>query len=140
MKLLPEIDCLPISETDFSKYDIVAVPFTKSDNGLELGNPKAVKAIEKYFNIELAKLLSNWPDATGKAGELIEVPITAQAAKISRIYFVGIGENSSDDLRKSGAALSRKVKNSGSSVLNALVTTKQSARNHAVAIVLASYS
>jgi leucyl aminopeptidase len=140
VKLLPEIDCLLISDIDFSKYDAVAVPIAKSDNGLELGNPKAVKAIEKYFNIKLDNLLSNWPDATGKAGELIEVPISTPEAKISRIYFVGIGENSSDDLRKAGTSLSRKVKSSGSAILNALVTTKQSARNHSVAIALASYS
>jgi leucyl aminopeptidase len=140
VKLLPEIDCLLISDIDFSKYDAVAVPIAKSDNGLELGNPKAVKAIEKYFNIKLDNLLSNWPDATGKAGELIEVPISAPEAKISRIYFVGIGDNSSDDLRKAGTSLSRKVKSSGSAILNALVTTKQSARNHSVAIALASYT
>jgi len=140
VKLLPNIDCSSISDIDFSKYDIVAIPIIKSGAGVEIGNAKAIKAIEKYFKIELSKLLSNWPDATGKAGELIEVPITAPEAKLSRVYFVGIGENSSDDLRKAGAALSRKVKNSGSSIISALVTTRQSARNHAVAIVLASYS
>ena len=45
MKLLPDIDCLLISDIDFSEYDAVAVPIVKSDNGLELGNPKAIKAI-----------------------------------------------------------------------------------------------
>ena len=140
MKLFPDIGSLSISDIDFSKYDIVAIPIIKSDAGIELGNPKAIKAIDKHFNLELSKLLSNWPDATGKAGELIEVPITEPDTKISRVYFVGVGENSSDDLRKAGAALSRKVKNSGSSIISALVTTRHSARNHAVAIVLASYS
>ena len=140
MKLLPNIDCLPISDIDLSKYDSVAVPIIKSDSGIELGNPKAIKTIEKHFKIELANLLSNWPDATGKAGELLEVPIAASEAKLSRIYFVGVGENTPEDLRKAGTGLSRKVKNSGSAILNTLVTTKQSARSHAVAISLASYS
>ena len=140
MKLLPNIDCLPISDIDLSKYDSVAVPIIKSDSGIELGNPKAIKTIEKHFKIELANLLSNWPDATGKAGELLEVPIAASETKLSRIYFVGVGENTPEDLRKAGTALSRKVKNSGSAILNTLVTTKQSARSHAVAISLASYS
>jgi leucyl aminopeptidase len=140
VKLLPEIDCLTLSDIDFSKYDAVAVPIVKSDDGLGLGNPKAVKAIEKHFQLELANSLSNWPDATGKAGELIEVPISAPDSKITRVYFVGVGENNPDDLRKAGAALSRKVKNSGSAILDLLVTTKQSARNHAIAITLASYS
>ena len=140
MKLLPNIDCFPISEIDLSKYDSVAVPIIKSDSGVELGNPKVIKAIEKHFKIELVNLLSNWPDATGKAGELLEVPIAAPEAKLSRIYFVGVGENTPEDLRKAGTTLSRKVKGSGSAILNTLVTSKQSARSHAVAIVLASYS
>ena len=140
MKLLPNIDCLLISDIDLSKYDSVAVPIIKSDSGAELGNPKAIKVIEKLFKIELANLLSNWPDATGKAGELLEVPVGTTEEKLSRIYFVGIGENTPEDLRKAGTALSRKVKSSGSAILNTLVTTKQSARSHAVAIALASYS
>ena len=140
MKLLPNIDCLLITDIDLSKYDSIAVPFIKSDSSVELGNPKAIKVIEKHFKIELAHLLSNWPDATGKAGELLEVPIATPEDKLSRIYFVGVGENTPEDLRKAGTALSRKVKSSGSAILNTLVTTKQSARSHAVAIVLASYS
>jgi leucyl aminopeptidase len=140
VKLLPNIDCLLISDIDLSKYDSVAVPIIKSDSGAELGNLKAIKTIEKHFKIELANLLSNWPDASGKAGELLEVPIATPEAKLSRIYFIGVGENTPEDLRKAGTALSRKVNNSGSAILNVLVATKQSARSHAVAIALASYS
>ena len=140
MKLLPNLDCFLISDIDLSKYDSVAIPMTKSDSKAELSNPKTNKVIEKYFKTDLADLLSNWPDATGKAGELLEMPITVSGEKLSRIYFVGVGENTPEDLRKAGTALARKVKNSGSAILNTLVTTKQSARSHAVAIVLASYS
>ena len=140
MKLLPNLDCFLISDIDLSKYDSVAIPITKSDSKAELSNPKTNKVIEKYFKTDLADLLSNWPDATGKAGELLEMPITVSGEKLSRIYFVGVGENTPEDLRKAGTALARKVKNSGSAILNTLVTTKQSARSHAVAIVLASYS
>ena len=140
MKLLPNIDCFPISDIDLSKYDSVAIPITKSDSNIVLGNLKAIKSIEKHFNLNLTDLLSNWPDATGKAGELFEVPFSNKSDKLSRIYFVGVGENTPEELRKAGTAIARKVKNSGSTILNALVTTKQSARNHAVAIALASYS
>ena len=140
MKLLPNLDCFLISDIDLSKYDSVAIPISKSDSKAELSNPKTNKVIEKYFKTDLADLLSNWPDATGKAGELLEMPITVSGEKLSRIYFVGVGENTPEDLRKAGTALARKVKNSGSAILNTLVTTKQSARSHAVAIVLASYS
>jgi len=57
VKLLPNIDCSSISDIDFSKYDIVAIPIIKSGAGVEIGNPKAIKAIEKHLNIELSKLL-----------------------------------------------------------------------------------
>ena len=140
MKLAPIINCQQLSELDFSKYDALALPIIKSEASVLLGNTKIVKAVEKHFKIEIDKLLSNWPDATGKAGELIEVPIEVPTNNISRIYFVGVGDNNSEDLRKAGAALSRKVKNSGAKVLDALVTTKPSARSHLVALVLASYS
>ena len=70
MKLLPNIDCLLISDIDLSKYDSVAVPIFKSDSIVEIGNPKAIKVIEKHFKIELANLLSNWPDATISDGGL----------------------------------------------------------------------
>jgi len=46
VKLVPNIDCSPISEIEFSNYAVLALPIFKSDAGLELGNPKAVKAIE----------------------------------------------------------------------------------------------
>lgn len=140
VKLAPSIECQLLADLDFAKYEALALPIVKSESGVALGNTKIVNAIEKYFKLNLAELISNWPDATGKAGELIEVPINAPATKVSRIYFVGVGENGPEDLRKAGAALSRKVKNSGTNILSALVSTKHSARGHGVALVLASYS
>ena len=140
MKLAPKIDCIAQSEIKFSKYDAIAIPIAKGETILEVTNPKFVKLVEKHFGLNLSDLLSKWPDATGKAGELIEVPAEAKGSALSRIYFVGIGSDSPEDLRKAGAALSRKVKNSGSIVLDSLVATKQNARPHLVALVLASYS
>ena len=140
MKLAPNIDCLAQSEIEFSNYDAIAIPISRGESGLEIGNEKFVKLIEKNLNLDLSDLLGQWPDATGKAGELIEVPAEAVGNSLRRIYFVGIGISSQDDLRKAGAALSRKVKNSGSIVLNALVTSKANARTHLISLVLSSYS
>jgi len=140
VKLAPKIDCIAQSEIKFSKYDAIAIPIAKGETTLEVTNPKFVKQVEKHFGLNLSDLLSKWPDATGKAGELIEVPAEAKGSALSRIYFVGIGSDSPEDLRKAAAALSRKVKNSGSIVLDSLVATKQNARPHLVALVLASYS
>ena len=141
-KLFPRIDCHTQSEIDYSTVEAIAIPFAKPEetSALEIGNPKLASQISKYFGLDLTGLLSQWPDATGKAGELIEIPIESSSGKLSRIYLIGVGANGPDDLRKAGAALARKVKNSGAQVLDVLVTNKQSARVHAVALVLASYS
>jgi leucyl aminopeptidase len=141
-KLFPRINCHTQSEIDYSIVEAIAVPFAKSEetSALEIGNPKLASQISKYFGLDLTDLLSQWPDATGKAGELIEIPIKSSGNKLSRIYLIGVGANGPDDLRKAGSALARKVKNTGVQVLDLLVTDKQSARVHAVALVLASYS
>ena len=142
VKLVPRIDCHTQSEIDYSIVEAIAVPFAKTEEtgALEIGNPKLASQISKHFGLDLKGLLTLWPDATGKAGELIEIPIETSKGKLSRIYLIGVGANSPDELRKAGAALARKVKNTGVKVLDVLVTNKQSARVHAVALVLASYS
>ena len=140
MKLAPKIDCLTQSEIDFSNYEAIALPIFKGEGGIEVGNGKFAKLVEKHFKLDLPKLLANWPDASGKAGELIEVPVGEDEDPLRRLYFVGTGLDTQDDLRKAGVALSRKVKNSGAIVLDALVTSKTNARTHAIALILAAYS
>ena len=92
MALAPKIDCLLQSEIEFSNYDAIAIPFAKGEIELEIENPKFVKAVEKYFRLNLTELLKKWPEASGKAGELLEVPADAEGSKLSRIYFVGVGQ------------------------------------------------
>jgi leucyl aminopeptidase len=140
VNLAPKIDCLTQSEIEFSNYEAIALPIFKGEGGIEVGNAKFAKLVEKHFKLDLPQLLAKWPDASGKAGELIEVPVGESEEVLRRLYFVGTGLDTQDDLRKAGVALSRKVKNSGSLVLDALVTSKSNARTHAIALVLAAYS
>ena len=76
-----------------------------------LSSPVAQSVVEHLdidFNLEMAQ----WPDFSGKAGEIIELPVSATDG-ISRLYLVGVGNESRDELRKSGAALGRKTKGTG---------------------------
>ena len=140
MKLVPIISSAIQSDLDFSKFNAIALPIFKGEAAVEISNNKIARLVEKHFAIDLSTLLANWPDATGKAGELIEVPVAEDHKKLSRIYFIGVGADSADDLRKAGAVLSRKVKNTGVHVLDALVTSKHCATAHGVSLILASYS
>ena len=139
MKLVPVINSVAQADLDFSQFDGIAIPIFKSESAIEISNFKIAKLLDKNFALDLADLLTNWPDATAKAGELIEVPVSSGGTKLSRIYFLGLGEGSADDLRKAGASLARKVKNSGLQILDCLVTTEENVRTHAVSLVLASY-
>ena len=46
--------------------------------------------------------------ATGKAGEVIPVPVRI-ADQLRRLFFVGLGDGPDADLRKAGAALGRRL-------------------------------
>ena len=132
MKLVPEIACAPLGEINLSKFDAIALPFAKREALAELGNPKLIKLLTKHFESDIAKLFENWPDVTGKAGELIEVPLASQANKVIRLYFIGTGAQSIDDLRKAASSLARKVKGSKVKVLDGLVAEKSAARPHLI--------
>ena len=132
MKLVPEIASAPLGELNLSKFNVIALPFTKKDKLVELANPKLIKLLTKHFESDIAKIFEDWPDVTGKAGELIEVPLVNQADKTIRLYFIGTGAQSVDDLRKAASSLARKVKGTKVKVLDGLVTEKSAARAHLI--------
>ena len=96
------------------------------------------KSVVDHFDVDLANEISLWPDFTGKAGEIIELPVGA-ADGIARLYLVGVGDESTEALRKAGAALGRKTKGTGFHVLDGLVTKTTHAVAHAVALALSQY-
>ncbi len=127
-----------IKESDLDTYDAIALAANTSDEGALLDlNSYSEQAIKKLnINFEVTK--SHWPDFTGKPGELIEIPIT-DFGKVSRVYIIGVGEGTREDLRKAGAVLGRKIKGTGFNILHALSLDKESAVPHIIAISLAQY-
>jgi len=132
-------------------FDAIALSLTSAstpESAPEIFTHPFTSHLEKELGISLAELAANWPDRTGKAGEIIELPITAPAGvQLSRIYLVGVGTGSIDDLRKSGVALARKVKLSnaattGMKILDLTIpktAEKGGTLAHLVALSLASY-
>lgn len=60
--------------------------------------------------IDLNELVARYSLA-GKAGELLEVPVTGPTAyALATIYLVGIGDGTRGDLVKAGATLGRKLR------------------------------
>ena len=139
-----------ISSADFSalisgkkKKEIthLALPVTNND-GIEIAVSQSLKReIEKTFKISLTDELAKvGPAFTGKVAEILEIPLLGDEKKVSRIYCVGIGERSPQDLRKAGAALGRKVKASNAQLLTLCPSDESNALTHLVAMALGSYS
>ena len=139
MNSFPALSCTDFESTNFLVADSVAIPVLSGES-VELGNLKLVKLLEKACGQNIQGALQSWPDATGKAGELFEYPLKSSKGKLARIFFVGVGAGSADELRKSASALARKVKASGALVIDGLNTKADTAVVHSVSLILSSYT
>ena len=136
LDLYPKLSFLPEDELDFSNFTAVAIPVSPGDKP-QINKSRFLTALSKFTNLDLNIELANWPDFTAKAGELIEIPLSA--GTLTRIYLIGTGEQSSDDIRKAATSLGRKVKTSSSKVLSALTEDKNLVTTQAVAFALSNY-
>ena len=135
---MPKIALLEDSDVEWQKVDCIAIAVAAGEEAKIEFTP-LVRAIEKALEISLSDLAAQWPDISGKAGEIIELPVEHKKISAKRIYLVGIGANTSEDQRKAAVSLAKRVKSSGKKVLDHLITEKKSATVHAVALALASY-
>jgi leucyl aminopeptidase len=125
-------------EFDLDTYDAIALAANTTDDGAVLDSNPYSEQIVKKLGIDFKEVKSNWPDFTGKPGELIEIPISG-FGKVSRVYILGVGEGAREDLRKAGASLGRKIKGTGFNLFHAISLDKESAVVHAIAISLSQY-
>lgn len=142
MKQKPELSST--GSVGWAGIDAVAI-------GVRAGNQvvrsDVLASLKSTFDFDVSAALADWPDFSGKTGEVIEVPISHSRFPLSRIYLLGIGSNESTELRKAGSTLARKVKSSGKVVLVASLSTRKSpsrkerdgALAHFVALISASY-
>jgi hypothetical protein len=70
-------------------------------------NSALIKKLEKLFEINLCDELEFF-SATGKAGELFEIPVAADQVQADRILLIGLGDATTSSIRQAGAALGRK--------------------------------
>ena len=107
--LNPDLDS--VSTADVIVISYITLP-TLEDSAAEIifnAHPALVKKIEKLFAIELRDELSFFTP-TGKAGELNEIPVSAEASPVEKIILLGVGDQSLAAFRTAGAALGRKVR------------------------------
>ncbi|MBU6263171.1 MAG: leucyl aminopeptidase family protein [Actinomycetales bacterium] len=73
--------------------------------------PEIAKLFDLNLEDELAFFLS--ADKPLKAGEIFEIPVSAQGYKCERLSFVSIGKLTNSDLRQAGASVGRRLRGKG---------------------------
>jgi leucyl aminopeptidase len=98
-------------------------------------------AVEELFGLTLGDEIAV-EKATGKAGEIVEIPVSAHGSKIERLLIVGIGEGGVEDFRKAGISLGRRLKGRETSVTNAVTfaAPKPALIAHNVSLALSTYA
>lgn len=142
--------------TTLRKVDVLAIPVKKPREN----NGSAKVLLEGGADIRaMLKLLREGKDAkdagtkpinvneivarfslTGKAGELLEVPVTAPVThSVKAIYLVGIGDGSRSDLVKAGSAVGRKLRGTDKTCASLCGGKGELTRAHALALALSAY-
>lgn len=134
--LYPKLSYLPEDDLEFTRFTAVALPVLAGEK-IQISKSRFLTALINFTKLDLNIELGNWPDFAAKAGEIIEVPLSAGSLK--RIYLVGVGEENQNDVRKAAAALGRRVKSSNALLLSALVSDKKLVTTAAVAFTLSNY-
>lgn len=133
----PEISYSVVrSEKVFKDISAVAIPVQQEEK-LSVKKTDLVKLLTAHTQIDLNIELANWPEFTAKAGEIIEIPLKVD--NLNRIFLVGIGAATDDDIRKASSALGRKVKASNATVLTAIVEDKKQIEISVMALALSNY-
>jgi leucyl aminopeptidase len=120
--------------------DSIALAFAKDSAGvISFSGPETlVQDIEKFFEIDLLDELSFF-SPTGKAGELFEIPVSAQDAQTDRIFLVGIGDSSTASFRVAATSIARKVRGKNTTVYSACAISSKDVKAHAIALTLGAY-
>jgi len=136
LDLYPKLTYHSEDKLDLSNFTAVAIPVLPGEK-IELSKNKFLTIVSNFTKLDLSIELNNWPEFTAKPGEIIEVPISV--GLLTRIYLVGMGGESDDDLRKASTALGRKVKGTNCVLLSALATEKEKVITQGVAFILSNY-
>ncbi|MFM7495454.1 MAG: leucyl aminopeptidase family protein [Candidatus Nanopelagicus sp.] len=134
--LYPKLQNINIEDVDLSNITAVALPVV-NDEQIRIIENNLVESILNLTKLDFNSELSKWPEFSGKAGEIIEIPLIN--GNLSRIYLVGIGDQNLDDIRKSASALGRKVKNTNTKLLVYLTSDSELITPVATALVLSNY-
>lgn len=101
-------------------------------------NSALIKKLEKLFDLNLHDELEFF-SATGKAGELFEIPVAADQMQADRILLLGLGDATTPSLRQAGAALGRKGRGKATVISSICVANHDQLKAFAISVQLGTY-
>lgn len=143
---------LPFTAASLRSIEVLAIPVKRGDSDnpakiiLEGGaqirpllkNVKDPDAADRAgsVSVDLNALVIKHK-LSGKAGELLEVPVKAN--KLRAIFLVGVGDGTRADLVKAGSAIGRKLRSSATKCASLCGGKGELTRAHALALALSAY-
>ena len=121
----------------------IAIGFTAKSEGdkpvFDLGaNAVLVKKLEKLFEVDLRSELEFF-SATGKTGELFEIPVASNQMQADRILLIGLGDATTASLRQAGAALGRRGRGKATLISSICVASPDQLMAFAISVQLGAY-
>jgi len=97
-----------------------------------------VKKLEKLFELNLRDELEFFA-ASGKPGELFEVPVASDQMQADRILLLGLGDATTPSLRQAGAALGRKGRGKATVISAICASNHDQLKAFAISVQLGAY-
>lgn len=108
MVKLPSVELVARRPWPDDGVDVLALPIAPGPDGVVGGT--GVRAAERELGIDLLALAGR-EKATGAVGDLVAVPVQRPSGP-AKVFLVGVGSGGPTELRRAGAALARRVRES----------------------------
>ena len=133
---------IEVSVDALADSQAIAIGFTADSNTPASfdfpANGALVKKLEKLFDLNLRDELEFF-SATGKTGELFEIPVASDQMQADRILLLGLGDATTPSLRQAGAALGRKGRGKATVISSICVANHDQLKAFAISVQLGAY-
>ncbi len=134
---------IEVSVDALADSQAIAIGFTATSTGSPTAfdfpaHSALVKKLEKLFDLNLRDELEFF-SATGKPGELFEIPVASDQMQADRILLIGLGDGTTPSLRLAGAALGRKGRGKATVISTICVANHDQLKAFAISVQLGAY-
>ena len=137
------LSAVEVSVDALADSQAIAIGFTSTADGEKKvfdfpANSALVKKLEKLFEVDLRDELEFF-SATGKTGELFEIPVASDQMQADRILLIGLGDATTYSLRQAGAALGRRGRGKATVISSICVSAHDQLKAFAISVQLGAY-